>query len=91
MEAQILIGNVPEWERVGEAWDMWNAMVLRCYQYRVAKFKGFTISEEWKDFGTFREWFKGNHFYGARMYCHESKVYGPETTTFVSLKVLKVL
>lgn len=74
-----------------EAYKRWETLMLRCYLYKPNRYKGHTVCEEWHDFDTFKGWFNRNHFYGAREYIWDSKVFSPESYSFVSALLLGII
>lgn len=74
-----------------KCYSTWNYMMTRCYnieyQEKYPTYKGCSVSEEWKDFDNFYDWFQENYKEGFQLdkdiLQQNNKVYGPDTCCFV--------
>jgi len=77
-----------------KAYDSWRGMLGRCYCLKIQKrqpsYVGVTVCKEWHNFQTFAKWFYDNYIEGfhvdkdMRQRGVKSKIYSPETCTFIS-------
>lgn len=79
-------------------YDLWNAMLSRCYCERELKrfqsYLGCTVSENFKDFQYFANWCNNQIGFGAEKYCLDkdvikvnNKVYSENTCCFIPAEI----
>lgn len=77
----------------------WKDMLGRCYskkfQKRNSSYIGVSVCKEWHKFTTFKSWMESKDWHGMHLdkdlKVHGSKVYSPETCTFIPPYLNKIL
>lgn len=85
-------GKAKQW--ICPYYEKWASMLKRCYSEAALKhdptYTNCIVCEEWKHFSNFKSWMEKQEWKGKQLdkdILGDSKLYSPETCTFVSLKV----